>query len=134
MVTSLKQQFTKRLDLMIGKITLPGDGRRLTYALGSREFLRLFTDAAMHVPRHRRTQYVNARLYSDPILNLTIFSFFTHLTDVLGPKAFLTPVILLLVNRSANRVVRQEPGESLQHLSLPLALLARASHEARLSV
>ncbi|KAG9044794.1 snoRNA-binding rRNA-processing protein utp10 [Tulasnella sp. UAMH 9824] len=98
MVKTLKKQHDTRLDLLVG----------------SRDFLRIFSDAAIHVPRHRRT------------------FFFTHLVDVLGPRAFLAPMVMLLVEKSANRVVRQAEDDVSQTLSLPLAMFARHPHELRL--
>ncbi|KAH9893998.1 hypothetical protein C8Q73DRAFT_694035 [Cubamyces lactineus] len=73
----------------------------------AREFLRVFTTAANHIPRHRRV------------------NFFSHLVDTLGPSDFLAPVTMLLVDRVANRVVRQNPAESVGSLFLPLAVCER---------
>jgi U3 small nucleolar RNA-associated protein 10 len=42
MVSSLKEKYDSRESLL----------------LASKEFLRVFTDATNHVPRHRRTQFV----------------------------------------------------------------------------
>ncbi|KAF8654764.1 hypothetical protein AX16_003419 [Volvariella volvacea WC 439] len=71
----------------------------------SREFLTVFTDAANHVPRHRRTK------------------FYTHLIHVLGPRDFLPPVLMLLVEKLANRAVRQGADELQTTLALPTAIL-----------
>ena len=100
MVNSLKSSHTDKLAL----------------AIASRSFLRIFTDAANHIPRHRRTH------------------FFAHLVDVLGPSDFLAPVCLLLVDKSSSKVVRQVASDALTTLSLPLATLARHSPEQQLSV
>ncbi|KAG5644278.1 hypothetical protein DXG03_008763 [Asterophora parasitica] len=70
MVSSLKRTHTQPLDLYIG----------------SKDFLKVFTDAANHIPRHRRA------------------NFFTHLINVLGYEDFLPPVCMLLVEKVANRV------------------------------
>ncbi|KAJ4481176.1 hypothetical protein J3R30DRAFT_3464943 [Lentinula aciculospora] len=75
MVSSLKQSH-------------PSGGLELH--IGARDFLRVFTDAANHIPRHRRT------------------NFFSHLITVLGPKDFLTPICLLLIEKSANKIVRSQ--------------------------
>ncbi|KAF7326662.1 U3 small nucleolar RNA-associated protein 10 [Mycena venus] len=91
MVSSLKNAHTARLDLY----------------LASRDFLRVFTDASNHIPRHRRT------------------SFFGHLVDVLGPADFLPPLCMLLVEKMANRVVRQNPEEVQNSLVLPISVLHR---------
>ncbi|KAF8192665.1 hypothetical protein K438DRAFT_2017867 [Mycena galopus ATCC 62051] len=90
MVSSLKNAHSARLDLY----------------LASRDFLRVFTDASNHIPRHRRT------------------SFFGHLVDVLGPADFLPPLCMLLVEKMANRVVRQNP-EVQNSLVLPISVLHR---------
>ncbi|RPD60690.1 hypothetical protein L227DRAFT_501246 [Lentinus tigrinus ALCF2SS1-6] len=82
-----------------------GSGTDLHHA--SREFLRVFTNAAKHVPRHRRV------------------NFFSHLVDTLGPADFLAPVTMLLVDRASNRVVRQTAAESAGSLFLPLAVCER---------
>jgi U3 small nucleolar RNA-associated protein 10 len=42
MVSSLKTRHLDKMDLYIA----------------SRDFLRIFTDAANHIPRHRRTKFV----------------------------------------------------------------------------
>ncbi|KAJ7146113.1 hypothetical protein C8R44DRAFT_600928 [Mycena epipterygia] len=91
MVSSLKRTHSATLDLYIA----------------SRDFLRVFTDAANHIPRHRRT------------------SFFGHLADVLGPTDFLPPLCMLLVEKLANRVVRQTPEEVQNLLALPISVLHR---------
>lgn len=52
MVSSLKGTHTQQLDLYIG----------------SKEFLRVFTDAANHIPRHRRTKSVNLPIFVVQIL------------------------------------------------------------------
>ncbi|GLB44223.1 putative U3 small nucleolar RNA-associated protein 10 [Lyophyllum shimeji] len=93
MVSSLKRTHTEALDLYIG----------------SRDFLRVFTDAANHVPRHRRT------------------NFFAHLIDILGSEDFLPPVCMLLVEKAANRVVRQSAEEVQGSLSLPMSVLQHVS-------
>ncbi|KAJ6463475.1 hypothetical protein C8R45DRAFT_840925 [Mycena sanguinolenta] len=90
MVSSLKSAHSVRLDLY----------------LASRDFLRVFTDAASHIPRHRRT------------------SFFGHLVDVLGPSDFLSPLCMLLVEKMANRIVRQN-AEAQNSLVLPISVLRR---------
>jgi len=46
MVSSLKSKFTHGLELYIG----------------ARDFLRIFTDASNHIPRHRRQKYVYQEL------------------------------------------------------------------------
>ncbi|KAJ7607399.1 hypothetical protein FB45DRAFT_1135460 [Roridomyces roridus] len=91
MVSSLKNAHSNPLDLYIA----------------SRDFLRVFTDAANHIPRHRRT------------------SFFGHLADVLGPADFVPPLCMLLVEKIASRVVRQTPEEVQNLLSLPISVLHR---------
>ncbi|KAI0712775.1 armadillo-type protein [Cerioporus squamosus] len=90
-----------------------GSGTDLHHA--SREFLRVFTNAAKHVPRHRRV------------------NFFSHLVDTLGPADFLAPVTMLLVDRASNRVVRQNAAESAGSLFLPLAVCERYSADLQLS-
>ncbi|EKM52689.1 uncharacterized protein PHACADRAFT_101069 [Phanerochaete carnosa HHB-10118-sp] len=99
MVSSLKSTHTDKLAL----------------AIASRSFLRVFTDAANHVPRHRRTH------------------FFAHLVDVLGPGDFLSPVCLLLVDKVSSKIVRQSSADVVATLALPLATLGRYTPELQFS-
>ncbi|KAF5351352.1 hypothetical protein D9758_008071 [Tetrapyrgos nigripes] len=89
MISSLKQTHQAGLNLYVA----------------ARDFLRVFTDANNHIPRHRRV------------------NFFTHLVDVLGPADFLAPVCLLLVEKSSNRIVRQNSEDVQNALALPISLL-----------
>ncbi|TFK37695.1 hypothetical protein BDQ12DRAFT_685121 [Crucibulum laeve] len=99
MVHSLKQAHPQLIDLYIG----------------SREFIRVFTDAANHIPRHRRN------------------NFFAHLVDVLGVKDFLPPVCMLLVEKVASRVIRQTADDIPSSLALPTALLHHQSPATQIS-
>ncbi|KAI6147846.1 hypothetical protein BKA82DRAFT_4145263 [Pisolithus tinctorius] len=100
MVSSLKEKYSVGLELYVG----------------AREFLRIFTDAAHHVPRHRRQ------------------SFFLHLAEVLGPDEFLAPLCMLLVDKVTNRVVRQTLEEAQTTLALPIALLRHFSRPLQIYV
>ncbi|KAG2363636.1 hypothetical protein BDR07DRAFT_1471237 [Suillus spraguei] len=100
MVSSLKSRHPPGLELYIG----------------AREFLRIFTDASNHIPRHRRQ------------------NFFISLTDVLGPQEFLAPVCMSLVDRVANRVSRQHEDEASTSLGLPISLLRHFPRELHLHV
>ncbi|KAI0742763.1 hypothetical protein C8Q80DRAFT_1221194 [Daedaleopsis nitida] len=91
-----------------------GHGSGVDLYDAAREFLRVFTNAATHVPRHRRV------------------GFFSHLVDTLGPADFLAPITMLLVDRVANRVVRQSATESGGSLFLPLAVHERYAAELQL--
>ncbi|GAA5933796.1 hypothetical protein JCM3775_000286 [Rhodotorula graminis] len=72
-----------------------------------RELLRAFTDAAAHVPRHRR-------------INL-----FTRLVETLGAKQFLSAVAMLLVDKAGNK--------SSDAAALPLALVEHFDVATQLS-
>ena len=61
-------------------------------------------------------------------------SFFTHLIEILGPADFLPAVLLLLVDKMSNRVVRQGPEDIAASLSLPLSILARFDTEVQVAV
>ncbi|TFK48252.1 hypothetical protein OE88DRAFT_1664727 [Heliocybe sulcata] len=89
MVSSLKEGHPEKLQLWIA----------------SRDFLRIFVDAASHIPRHRRA------------------NFFSHLIDVVGAEDFLAPLCMLFVEKSANRIVRQNIADLQATLSLPIAIL-----------
>ncbi|THU93396.1 hypothetical protein K435DRAFT_779869 [Dendrothele bispora CBS 962.96] len=95
MITSFKQGNKTGLDLYIT----------------ARDFLRVFTDAANHIPRHRRA------------------NFFTHLVNVLGPSDFLAPICLLLIEKSTNRIVRQNAEDVQNALTLPVSLLHHYSSD-----
>ena len=104
MVSSLKQAHANKLDLFIA----------------SKDFLRVFTDASNHIPRHRRNKYVFCD-YTSPESQASS-SFFSHLVDVLGPSDFLAPICMLIVGKLANRVVRQTPEDVQTTLALPISI------------
>ncbi|KAJ3564821.1 hypothetical protein NP233_g8044 [Leucocoprinus birnbaumii] len=93
MAASLRRANTDSLDLYIA----------------SRDFLRVFTDAANHIPRHRRN------------------NFFVHLVDVLGAEHFVAPICMLLAEKSTNRIVKQSQEDTSAALALPVALLQHVS-------
>lgn len=99
MAASLKQSHSQGLDLFIG----------------AKDSLRVFTDAANHVPRHRRN------------------NFFAHLVDVLGSIEFLAPTCMLLIEKAANRIVRQKPDEIRASLALPIALIQHQEYQVQVS-
>ncbi|KAK2465147.1 hypothetical protein APHAL10511_002839 [Amanita phalloides] len=99
MVSSLKQSHANKLDLHIA----------------SRDFLRVFSDASNHIPRHRRN------------------NFFSHLVDVLGPSDFLSLVCVLLVGKVAKGVVRQSAGEAQSTLALPISILQHNQPSVQIS-
>ena len=72
----------------------------------ARAFVRIFTDAAAHVPRHRRQM------------------FFRLLVDILGADEFAAAVAMLLVDRSAHKIVKQPRSDAEQTLQLPLAVVS----------
>ncbi|KAK0549665.1 snoRNA-binding rRNA-processing protein utp10 [Tilletia horrida] len=80
-------------------------GEELTLLKRGRSFMRIFTDAATHIPRHRRQ------------------TFFKSLLDVLGPRDFLGAICMLLTDRSAHKVAKQTPEAFTESISLPLHLL-----------
>lgn len=102
----------------------------LSLYIASRDFIRVFTDAANHIPRHRRTKYVCAWLFWSCHL-ICFISFFVHLVEVLGEEHFLAPVSMLLAEKSSNRVVRQSQDEISATLALPIALLRHVAVETQ---
>ncbi|KAF8125619.1 hypothetical protein EV363DRAFT_1225659 [Boletus edulis] len=100
MVSSLKTKHLDGFDLYVG----------------ARDFLRIFTDASNHIPRHRRQ------------------NFFVHLTGVLGARTFLAPVCMLLVDKVTNRASRQTPEEAQNTLILPSSLLRHFDRSLQLFV
>ncbi|SPO26859.1 related to UTP10 - nucleolar protein, component of the small subunit processome [Ustilago trichophora] len=80
----------------------------------ARAFVRIFTDAAAHVPRHRRQM------------------FFRLLVDILGADDFAAAVAMLLVDRSAHKIVKQPKSDAEQTLQLPLAVVS--PHSAMVQV
>lgn len=61
-------------------------------------------------------------------------SFFTHLVDVLDPAEFLAPATMLLADKMANRVPRQNERDAENSLMLPIALSNHYGVQLRLSV
>ena len=69
------------------------------------------------------------------IFELTpLLSFFAHLVDVLGAKDFLAPVIMLLLEKMANRIVRQPAVEVPNTLSLPMSIFQHNSYSLQIHV
>ncbi|KAF9078300.1 armadillo-type protein [Rhodocollybia butyracea] len=106
------------VPVMVSSLKKSHPSSGLDLYIGARDFLRVFTDAANHIPRHRRT------------------NFFSHLITVLGPKDFLAPVCLLLIEKSANKIVRshqhllgtgktkeKDSGDAQSVLALPTSLV-----------
>ena len=112
MVSSLKDAHSQPLDLYIA----------------SREFLRVFTDAANHIPRHRRNKSVSNPTSSHLEADHD-FIFFAHLVDVLGPRDFSAAICMLLLEKSASRVIRQAPEEIQNSLSLPISVFQHVTHD-----
>ncbi|CAK5279397.1 unnamed protein product, partial [Mycena citricolor] len=100
MVASLKKSQPSRLELYIA----------------ARDFVRVFTDASNHIPRHRRTH------------------FFGHLTSVLGVSDFLPPLCMLLVEKLGARVIRQNHDELQNTLALPISVIHRQPVELQIFV
>lgn len=116
MTSSLRDKYSQGLELYIG----------------AREFLRIFTDAAHHVPRHRRQKW--EIFFSQEYFLIGCYSFFVHLAQVLGPQEFLAPLCMLLVDKVANRAVRQTPEEAQATLALPVALSRHFSRPVQIYV
>lgn len=49
--------------------------------------------------------------------------------DVLGPRDFSAAICMLLLEKSASRVIRQTPEEIQNSLSLPISVFQHATHE-----
>jgi len=119
MVSSLKEKHTSREGLLIA----------------SKDFLRIFTDATNHVPRHRRTQCVFVSSHFTLHLDLSyLVRFYIHLVDVLGPEEFLSIVCMLIVAKADKRLVRLQGRELRAALALPLSLLQHYSSSVQLPV
>ena len=65
---------------------------------------------------------------------MLLLSFFAHLVDVLGAEDFLAPVTMLLLDKMANRIVRQPPVEVPNTLSLPVSIFQRYSYSLQIHV
>jgi hypothetical protein len=63
-----------------------------------------------------------------------LFRFFSHLVDVFGRRDFLPPICMLLLEKSANRVVRQAPDELQNTLSLPITLFQQSGYDIQIHV
>ena len=68
------------------------------------------------------------------IFELMFLSFFAHLVDVLGAKDFLAPVTMLLLEKMANRIVRQPAAEVPNTLSLPVSIFQHYSYSLQIHV
>jgi len=54
--------------------------------------------------------------------------------DVFGRRDFLPPIIMLLLEKPANRVVRQGADELQNTLSLPITLFQQSGHDVQIQV
>ncbi|TIA89581.1 hypothetical protein E3P99_02017 [Wallemia hederae] len=80
----------------------------------SKPFLMTFTDASNHIPKHRR---------------LLLFSF---LVEVLDPIKYLSTILMLLVDKAANKVVKST-GDRQAPIILPLGILTAFGPEEHLT-
>ena len=60
-------------------------------------------------------------------------SFFIHLVNVLGVEYFISPICMLLAEKSTNRIVRQSQEEAAVTLNLPVILLQHVPPIIRIS-
>ncbi|KAJ9477870.1 U3 small nucleolar RNA-associated protein 10 [Pseudozyma hubeiensis] len=92
---------------LVSSFKAGGAAKQSKFALlcEARAFVRIFTDAAAHVPRHRRQ------------------TFFRLLVDILGADDFAAAVAMLLVDRSAHKIVKQPRSDAEQTLQLPLSVV-----------
>ena len=79
----------------------------------SKSFLMTFTDASNHIPKHRRQ---------------LLFSF---LINVLESMRFLGPVLMLLIDKVANKVVKQTHERSVP-IALPLGIISQFNAQEQL--
>lgn len=109
MVASLKKGSPQPLDLYIS----------------AREFLRVFTDAVAHIPRHRRNRYISL-FFREKCFQSSCFRFFRHLTEVLGYHDFLAPICMLLLDKPASRMTRQTEDDLQYSMSVPIFVFQSA--------
>lgn len=65
---------------------------------------------------------------------MAFLSFFAHLVDVLGAKDFLAPVTMLLIEKMANRIVRQPTVEVPTTISLPVSIFRHNNYSVQIHV
>lgn len=102
----MKRSSANRDALVAGKSSLASSQRRTDFVANLpdlKELLRVFTDAAAHVPRHRRIKCV--LLAALPAHRLTESRrLFVRFVETLGADEFLSPVSLLLLDKSIKAV------------------------------
>lgn len=91
--------------------------------MASRDFLSVFTDAANHIPRHRRIRLVLHFVLIFDSLESSFASFFAHFVDTLGAKEYLASVCMLLIDKVSNRIVRQSAIDVQNSLAVALSLI-----------
>ncbi|KAF8335871.1 uncharacterized protein EI90DRAFT_3152860 [Cantharellus anzutake] len=69
-----------------------------------------------HLPKHRRNK------------------FFTQLIACLGPQEFMSPVCMLLIEKSANKVIRRQGQDTNADLALAVSIAEHASPQHRLTL
>lgn len=93
--------------------------------LGLKKLLRVFTDAATHVPRHRRIKSVLRSNLWSCLTHNCICRLFVRFVETLGALDFLSAVSMLLVDKAVKAV---DPT------SLPLSLFESFSVGTQLLV
>ena len=125
LVQSVKRSATTRDALVTGECPLPP-----SVVVSDREFadlgelLRIFTDAATHVPRHRRTKSVISPLFTRRRLTHSS-RLFVRFVETLGASEFLSAVAMLLLEKA---------GQTTEGSMLPIALVESFSVDIQLSV
>jgi hypothetical protein len=62
-------------------------------------------------------------------------SFFGHLVSVLGSREFSAPICMLLLEKSANRVIRQTSADDVHaSLSLPISVFQHGNYSQQIYV
>jgi len=62
-------------------------------------------------------------------------SFFGHLVGVLGSREFSAPICMLLLEKSANRVIRQTSADDVHaSLSLPISVFQHGNYSQQIYV
>ncbi|KAN0059869.1 snoRNA-binding rRNA-processing protein utp10 [Thecaphora frezii] len=110
LVDSLKRRQQQQVgadegdDAMADADATVGD-RHFALLCEARAFVRVFTDAAHYVPKHRRQV------------------FFKLLVEILGADDFCAAICMLLVDRSAFKIAKQPRQDVEQTMQLPLAVV-----------
>ena len=90
--------------------------------------------ACLDAPSEAQTQQVSQKYLVVLSVPDTSNRFFTQLVDCLGPEEFTSPVCMLLIEKSASKVIHGRGRDTNADLALALSIAKQAKSQDHLTV